>query len=220
MKESPKFWYDSGSDEPRFSGLEGKSEVGFVGNKTLLMCSCVIEEIVGGNGQKLESQSGEIGLTDMKVENFEEDSEVGFKDNGDLKVSDNVDVEPYTTLGVVSEVGSGKAKEGDKKNNIVWWKVPMEFFKLRVFRVNPVWILSAAAAALMGFVFLGRRLNKVKKKARALDLKVTVDDKRVAQFMSRAARLNEAISIVKRVPVIRPALPAVGITQWPATSMR
>ncbi|CAL5348615.1 unnamed protein product [Camellia sinensis] len=35
---------------------------------------------------------------------------------------------------------------------------------------------------------------------------------KVSQFMSRAARLNEAFSVVKQVPVMRPTLPAAGVT--------
>lgn len=34
--------------------------------------------------------------------------------------------------------------------------------------------------------------------------------------MSRAARLNEAFSVVRRVPIVRPALPASGVNPWPA----
>ena len=47
-----------------------------------------------------------------------------------------------------------------------------------VMRVNPVWSLSMAAAAVMGLVLLRRHyLNKVKRKTMGLQLKVTVDDK-------------------------------------------
>ncbi|CAL5381376.1 unnamed protein product [Camellia sinensis] len=59
-----------------------------------------------------------------------------------------------------------------------------------------------------------------KWKSQSLQLKVTMDDKKVTQFMSRAARLNEACSVVKRVPVIRPTLPAGGVTAWPVMSLR
>ncbi|KAK7836288.1 hypothetical protein CFP56_022763 [Quercus suber] len=38
---------------------------------------------------------------------------------------------------------------------------------------------------------------------------------KVSLFMSRAARLNEAFSVVRRVPVIRPSLPAPGVAPWP-----
>jgi len=63
-------------------------------------------------------------------------------------------------------------------------------------------------------------LYKMKRKSQSLQLKVTMDDKKVSQFMSRAARLNEAFSVVKRVPIIRPALPAPGVTPWPVMSLR
>ena len=43
---------------------------------------------------------------------------------------------------------------------------------------------------------------------------------KVSQFMSRAARLNEAFSVVRRVPVIRPSLPAPVVAPWPVMSLR
>ncbi|CAI0381498.1 unnamed protein product [Linum tenue] len=52
----------------------------------------------------------------------------------------------------------------------------------------------------------------------SLELKVTLDDK-VSQFMSRAARLNEAFSVVRRVPIVRPMLPAAGVNPWPVMGM-
>lgn len=115
--------------------------------------------------------------------------------------------------------------EGDEKRrrSIVWWKVPIQLVKFcAAFRVStPVWTFSvAAAAALMALAILSRRLYKMKKKTKALDLKLTVDHKNVSQFTSRAARLNEAFSIVKRVSVIRPQLPAAGVTMWPVMSLR
>ncbi|XP_042061756.1 uncharacterized protein LOC121805814 [Salvia splendens] len=113
-------------------------------------------------------------------------------------------------------------EEIDKKSShvVVWWKMPMEFVNYFVFRMSPVWTVSVAAA-FMGFVILGRRLYKMKKKnkARGLQIKVAVDDKKVSQVMSRAARLNEAFSVVKHVPLIRPSLPAIGITSWPAMAI-
>jgi len=115
---------------------------------------------------------------------------------------------------VVNAGGEGKRK------SVVWWKVPFELLKFCAFRVSPVWTFSMAAAVL-GVVILTRRLYKMKKKSKAFELKVTMDDKKVSQFMNRAARLNEAFSVVKRVPVIRPALPATGgLSQWPVMSLR
>ncbi|KAF3667216.1 hypothetical protein FXO38_08719 [Capsicum annuum] len=112
---------------------------------------------------------------------------------------------------------AGGGGGGDqKRRSIVWWKVPIQLVKYCAFRVStPVWTISVAAA-VMAFLIVGRRLYKMKKKAKAaLQLKVTVDDKNISQFTSRAARLNEAFSIVKRVPVIRPQLPPAGVTLWP-----
>ena len=65
-----------------------------------------------------------------------------------------------------------------------------------------------------------RELYKMKRKTKGLQIKVAVDDKKVSQVMSRAARLNDAFSVVKHVPVIRPSLPAIGMTTWPAMSIR
>ncbi|XP_019163865.1 PREDICTED: uncharacterized protein LOC109160138 isoform X2 [Ipomoea nil] len=114
------------------------------------------------------------------------------------------------TMNKIVEV---KKAEVEKKS-VVWWKAPFELLKYCMFRFKPVWTFSMAAA-LIGFAILGHRIYRVKKKIRSLELKVTMDDKKVSQFMSRAARLNEAFSVVKRVPVIRPQLPATGVAPWP-----
>uniref|UniRef100_A0A803N0Q1 DUF6821 domain-containing protein n=1 Tax=Chenopodium quinoa TaxID=63459 RepID=A0A803N0Q1_CHEQI len=128
---------------------------------------------------------------------------------------------------VTAEVGgegrriSETISESNEEKKVVWWKVPLEVLRYCVLRVSPVWSLSMAAAAIMGFVILRRRyLYKMKRKTQGLQLKVIVDDKKVSQFMSRAARLNEAFSVVKRVPIIRPSLPAPGLAPWPVVSMR
>lgn len=62
------------------------------------------------------------------------------------------------------------------KRGVVWWKMPVDFLKYCVFRVSPVWTVFMAAAVI-GFVILGRRLYKMKKKTKGLEIKVTVDDK-------------------------------------------
>ncbi|XP_031101112.1 uncharacterized protein LOC116005031 [Ipomoea triloba] len=116
------------------------------------------------------------------------------------------------TMNKIVEVEVKKAEV--EKKSVVWWKAPFELLKYCMFRFKPVWTFSMAAA-LIGFAILGRRIYNVKKKMRSLELKVTMDDKKVSQFMSRAARLNEAFSVVKRVPVIRPQLPATGVAPWP-----
>ncbi|KAK1441383.1 hypothetical protein QVD17_07233 [Tagetes erecta] len=112
--------------------------------------------------------------------------------------------------------------DGEERNKaavVVWWKLPLDLLKYCLFKASPLWTLSAAAA-MMGVVILGRRLYKMKQKARILQLKVTLDDKKVSQVMSRAARLNEAFSVVKQAPIIRPSLPAAGNAHWPMIALR
>ncbi|CAH8337504.1 unnamed protein product [Eruca vesicaria subsp. sativa] len=109
---------------------------------------------------------------------------------------------------------------GGEERGFLWWKIPIDVSKYCVFRVNPIWSLSMAAA-VVGFVMLGRKLYHMKKtKSSTLHLKVLLDDKKVA---NNGARLNEAaISLMKRVPIIPPALPSsvVGMNQWPMMSLR
>ncbi|MED6205114.1 hypothetical protein PIB30_015019 [Stylosanthes scabra] len=108
-----------------------------------------------------------------------------------------------------------KADEDEEETRVAWWKVPLEVFKYWVVRVSPIpaWSLSvAAAAAFLGLVILGRRLYKMKRKTQTLKLNVALDDKKASQLMGRVARLNEAFSVVRRVPIVRPSLPAPSVT--------
>ncbi|ONK57749.1 uncharacterized protein A4U43_C09F3700 [Asparagus officinalis] len=97
--------------------------------------------------------------------------------------------------------------------------MPLEVLKQWVSRARPVWSISIMAA-IVGVVMLGRRLYKMKQKGRRIPLRIAIDDKRASQFVARAARLNEAFSIVKRVPVIRPSLPAGSVTSCSMASLR
>ncbi|KAK4758467.1 hypothetical protein SAY87_019768 [Trapa incisa] len=115
-----------------------------------------------------------------------------------------------------------KAQVGDGRRRIAWWKVPFELLRYCALRVGPVWSFSVAAA-VVGLVILIRRLQKMRQNSRTLQLKVTLEDKKVSLFKSRAARLNDAFSVVKRVPAVRPALPgpAAGVAAlWPMASLR
>ncbi|KAJ1387271.1 hypothetical protein SESBI_40093 [Sesbania bispinosa] len=76
------------------------------------------------------------------------------------------------------------------------------------------------AATFLGLVILGRRLYKMKRKTQTLKLNLALDDKKASQLMGRVARLNEAFSVVRRVPIVRPSLPAPTVTLRPVMSMR
>ncbi|KAF5738830.1 GDSL esterase/lipase APG [Tripterygium wilfordii] len=43
---------------------------------------------------------------------------------------------------------------------------------------------------------------------------------KVSQFTTRVAHLNEAFSVVRRVPILRPTMPAAGVNPWPAMILR
>ncbi|KAH0910667.1 hypothetical protein HID58_033988 [Brassica napus] len=108
--------------------------------------------------------------------------------------------------------------DSSKGRETVWWKMPLVLVKYCAFRIGPVWSVSMAAA-VMGFLLFGRRLYNIKNKPQRIHLKLAFDYKvKVSQVMSQAARLNEGFTEVRRVPVIRPALPAPGA--WPVLSLR
>ncbi|CAK7328836.1 unnamed protein product [Dovyalis caffra] len=199
--------------EGEASNFEGKSEMGFEEN---------VKAQVGFEG------FGETQSKDNEFLKFWSDSggddlvfgDVG-RDQGGSEISGESEGENVSKEVNLSVVAAGETKPGDEveKRKIVWWKVPFEVMRYCVFRFSPVWSVSVAAA-VMGFVILGRRLYKMKRKTKSLQLKVTVDDKKVSQFTTRAARLNEAFSVVRRVPIVRPLLPAAGVNPWPVMSLR
>ncbi|KAK2975634.1 hypothetical protein RJ640_021079 [Escallonia rubra] len=171
-------------------------------------------------------QENHVGIANTQVGFHEIGEVVAESDNSAQGVGDFVQKdelgEKYLIEGGEKrsdEIETMKADGEKEVRSMVWWKLPVEFFRYCVLRVSPVWTLSVAAA-MMGAIILGRRLYKMKRKSQSLKLKVTMDEKKVSQFMSRAARLNEAFSIVKRVPVIRPSMPAAGVTPWPVMSLR
>ncbi|XP_021903429.1 uncharacterized protein LOC110818759 isoform X1 [Carica papaya] len=192
-KDMSEHWSDSGGvglASAEFVNVEKEEGMNFGGHLKKAEELAVLPELDDGSGSKEETQEMEGG----------EGTLIG-----------------HGTVTIGSGVQSGGEEE--KRNAVAWWKVPFEILKYCVFKVSPVWSLSVAAA-VMGFVILGRRLYKMKRKTRSLQLNVTMDDKKVSQFMSRAVRLNEAFSVVRRVPIIRPALPAAGVNTWPVMSLR
>ncbi|KAG2659118.1 uncharacterized protein LOC120704976 isoform X2 [Panicum virgatum] len=98
--------------------------------------------------------------------------------------------------------------EGDKQV-VVWWRLPFRLLHCCAWKVKPVWSFSIAAA-LLGLVVLGRRMYKMKRKAKGLpQIKIAFDDKRTSRFADRAARLNEAFLVARRVPLLRTSAGAV-----------
>lgn len=141
--------------------------------------------------------------TDVKSEIVEKESE-GSEDSGTLPME-------------CVDGGDDSVKEGEKREKFLW-KMPFELLKFCIFRVRPIWSISIAAAVL-GIAMLGRKLYRMKHKSRSIPLRIAMDDKKASEFAARSARLN-AISLVRRMPIIRPSLPASGTTQWAALPLR
>ncbi|KAI3986409.1 hypothetical protein MKX01_037691 [Papaver californicum] len=223
-----EFWSDSASDgssvSRKFEGFECKhdelgfvddvkSEVGVQGNDEKIVGSAEFWSDSGGETETpAKSESGDSGNENNLGVSTEADENQGRRD--ELGSAEGIgSLSPQ----VVNSGGGGGG--GDQRGVNVWWKLPLELLKFCVFRVSPVWSVSIAAA-VVGFVILKRRLFRMKHKTQRIALNVTLEDMKVSQFMARAARLNEAFSVVKRVPMIRPSLPAAGLTPWPVMSLR
>ncbi|KAK3158211.1 hypothetical protein QOZ80_2AG0134260 [Eleusine coracana subsp. coracana] len=71
-------------------------------------------------------------------------------------------------------------------------------------------LVQSPGTALLGLVMLGRKMYRMKHKARGMpQIKIAFDDKRTSQYANRAARLNEAFLIARRVPMLRTSSGAV-----------
>ncbi|KAF5949149.1 hypothetical protein HYC85_015106 [Camellia sinensis] len=103
----------------------------------------------------------------MEFGDFDHNTEMGIGDNanspersellGEEKGQDGEADGDVASSGEESvAIGSVKPSE-EGKRVVVWWKVPLEFSKYFACRANPAWTISVAAA-VMGFVILGRRL--------------------------------------------------------------
>jgi hypothetical protein len=67
---------------------------------------------------------------------------------------------------------------GDKgKQVVVWWRLPIKLLHYCAWNVKPVWSFSIAAA-LLGLVMLGRKMYRMKHKAKGLpQIKIAFDDR-------------------------------------------
>eukprot|EP00262_Sarcandra_glabra_P008466 TRINITY_DN21_c0_g1_i1.p1 TRINITY_DN21_c0_g1~~TRINITY_DN21_c0_g1_i1.p1 ORF type:complete len:476 (-),score=123.99 TRINITY_DN21_c0_g1_i1:294-1721(-) len=208
------FWSESGGDgviSLKSSNFEGKGELGYVddGKREVSFEGTEVECKKPGEFLPDSSRYGLVPEGESGSDDFPKIGEDGPEFTSEVEIGNGSE-----SGGVVEVEKSG----GGEKRNVVWWKLPLELLKFCVYRVSPVWSVSIAAA-VMGFVILGRRLYKMRRKSRSVPFKVNLDDKKASQFRIHAARLNEAFSVVRRVPIVRP-LPAGGVTPWPVMALR
>lgn len=154
-------WIDPGSDH-RY-GSDGKAAVGMGMSGGFWSDSSGDESVQGKtemnqyNPNSYESRLDGVATEQVVVE--------GSGDN-----ESGVEEGPLEAEGHAPSAGEGG------KRCIVWWKLPFELLKFYAFRIGPVWSLSIAAAAL-GLVILGRKLYRMKRRARRLRINMGVDDK-------------------------------------------
>lgn len=159
-----------GSDDSKFSDFDLMQELGSTQNAKIQVGFEEFGEIQTEDKDSsnfwVDSSADE--MVSMKLGDDYEKQRDGLEISGDL---DGGNSSMENKAEVVAEV-----KSDGNSRRVVWWRVPLEILKYCVFKVSPVWSFSVAAAVL-GFVILGRRLYKVKRKSQSLQLKVTVDDK-------------------------------------------
>ncbi|XP_066315525.1 uncharacterized protein [Miscanthus floridulus] len=121
--------------------------------------------------------------------------------------------EAGVTAAAAADAGEGAVAKGG--GLVPWWKLPLDALR--------VWALRAArsswsvpfAVALLGFAVLGRRLYRMRRQSKAVARVRLVLDEKVSQFKGQSSRLNESMTMVRRTPIIKPMLPANGVTPWP-----
>jgi len=114
------------------------------------------------------------------------------------------------------EGAQGAVAKGGGPVHVRWWKLSLDALR--------VWALRAArsawsvpfAVALLGFAVLGRRLYRMRRQSKAVGrVRLVLDEKKASQFKGPASRLNESTAMLRRAPIIKPMLPANGVTPWP-----
>eukprot|EP01018_Ginkgo_biloba_P031692 Gb_12741 [translate_table: standard] len=92
-----------------------------------------------------------------------------------------------------------KSKAMERKCMKEWWKHPLGIWKRQIGTLCSFGV----AAAFMGLLILGRGWYRGKHQDRKLRFHVYADDRRISEMICQAARLNQAFSAVRGVPVVR-----------------
>lgn len=204
---SGELWSDSGSDrsdDRKFSEFNLKTESGIA--EFLLG-----DEEMSGKNRELESLESHVGLAFEESEEFQPQSKDwnnflsdsgGNIDQSGLKVGKLEEeegkehLEENKNLQIEeTKVNAESGSEVGDQRKVVWWKVPFDVLKYCMFKASPVWSFSLAAA-VMGFIILGRKLYKMKRKSQSLHLKVILNEKVNSLRIYTANKLDDELLIL------------------------
>ncbi|XP_040382501.1 uncharacterized protein LOC121055122 [Oryza brachyantha] len=117
---------------------------------------------------------------------------------------------------VGAAAGEGAVTKGGAAGAVRWWHLPMGVLRAWALRAaRSAWSMPVAVA-LLGIAVLGRRLYRMRRQSKAVArVRLVLDEKKASQFKTQASRLNESIPMVRRAPIMKPLLPANGVTPWP-----
>ncbi|KAF0917688.1 hypothetical protein E2562_021193 [Oryza meyeriana var. granulata] len=112
--------------------------------------------------------------------------------------------------------GEGAVTKGGGAGPVRWWHLSMGVLRAWVLRAaRSAWSMPVAVA-LLGIAVLGRRLYRMRRQSKAVArVRLVLDEKKASQFKTQASRLNESFPMVRRAPIMKPLLPANGVTPWP-----
>eukprot|EP01018_Ginkgo_biloba_P034575 Gb_40374 [translate_table: standard] len=95
-----------------------------------------------------------------------------------------------------------KKKSGKALPCEAWWKRQAASLRAQGRQATTLWSI-AVAAALMGLVILGQRWQHERWQNQQLRLQLCAKDEKISQILYQVARLKEAISGRRKVPIIR-----------------
>lgn len=124
--------------------------------------------------------------------------------------------EAGATAAAAADAGEGALAKGGVGGPVPWWKLPLDALRMWALRAaRSAWSVPFAVA-LLGFAVLGRRLYRMRRQSKAVArVRLVLDEKKVSQFKGQSSRLNGSMTMVRRTPIVKPMLPANGVTPWP-----
>nr|CAB3446915.1 unnamed protein product [Digitaria exilis] len=121
----------------------------------------------------VESSCLEDAVTNDGIHGDQEEQEQG----GNINVASACEEPNTEAKDSALPLAHTQGTEGGDKQVVVWWRLPFRLLHYCAWKVKPVWSFSVAAA-LLGLVVLGRRMYRMKRKAKGLpQIKIAFDDK-------------------------------------------